>query len=83
MKRRFVLVLIALTVGLGGVGTAPATQPEATPVAAEKRCGRGYVHAIIDRKHKCLRAGQFCARRFDRQYHRYGFHCHTGRLVRR
>jgi len=35
---------------------------------------------VINGKYRCLRAGQRCVKRFDRQYHRYGFHCHTGRL---
>jgi hypothetical protein len=28
-----------------------------------------------------MAARQFCAARYDRQYHRYGFHCHPGRLT--
>jgi hypothetical protein len=43
-------------------------------------CQRGSVPARINGMWRCLRAGQRCAKRFDRQYHRYGFHCHTGRL---
>jgi hypothetical protein len=31
---------------------------------------------VINGSHKCLLRGQFCARRADSQYHRYGFHCH-------
>ena len=27
-------------------------------------------------------AGAACKRTLDRQYHRYGFHCHTARLMR-
>jgi hypothetical protein len=40
------------------------------------KCSRGYKHAVIGGAHKCLRRGQYCARRFDRQYHKYGYHCH-------
>jgi hypothetical protein len=83
MKRRLVLALVALTLGLGGVGAAQATQPQASPVAVAKTCGRGYVHAVIDRKEKCLRAGEFCAARYEGQYHRYGFTCRAGHLRRR
>jgi hypothetical protein len=81
MKRRLVLVLVAVAVGLGGSGTAQATKlaPQ-SPVGIAKSCGAGYRHAIIGGVHKCLRRGQFCAVRYDRQYHRYGYHCHTGRL---
>ena len=28
----------------------------------------------------CIAAGQFCRIRGDAEYHRYGYHCHTGRL---
>ena len=55
----------------------------ADPSAATKRCPRGYVHASIAGRHRCLRVGQRCKRTWDRAYHRNGFHCHTGRLVRK
>jgi len=31
---------------------------------------------------KCIAAGQFCKIQGDAEYHRYGYHCHTGRLSR-
>jgi hypothetical protein len=31
---------------------------------------------------KCIAAGQFCKVSGDAEYHRYGYHCHTGRLSR-
>jgi hypothetical protein len=31
---------------------------------------------------KCIAAGQFCKIGRDAEYHRYGYHCHTGRLSR-
>lgn len=33
--------------------------------------------------HKCLRAGEYCKRNKNSEYHRYGFHCRrsTGRLT--
>ena len=58
---------------------APASVAGATdsPVASvSKSCSSGYRHAVINGAHKCLRRGQFCARAADRQYHRYGYHCH-------
>jgi pimeloyl-ACP methyl ester carboxylesterase len=39
--------------------------------------------AVIGGKHACLKSGQRCASKLDRQYHRYGFHCHAGKLARR
>lgn len=31
---------------------------------------------------KCIAAGQYCRSKGDAEYHRYGYHCHTGRLSR-
>jgi hypothetical protein len=31
---------------------------------------------------KCIAPGQFCRIKGDAEYHRYGYHCHTGRLSR-
>ena len=61
--------------------TAGSTARDASTVA-QKRCPKGSVAAVIGGERTCLRAGQTCKRALDRQYHRHGFHCHTGRLVR-
>lgn len=83
-KRRIAGIVVATSL----LGAAPAVAP-ASPIAvgvqpetvvAAKACSAGYRHGIIGGAHKCLRAGQFCATRYDRSYHRYSFHCHTGRL---
>lgn len=77
MNRRLALVLVIAIAGVGGVGSSQATATTpASPTAIAHSCSAGWVHGIIGGQHKCLRAGQFCARRYDRQYHRYGFHCH-------
>ena len=39
------------------------------------------VGATIAGKHTCLRRNQRCTKRLDTQYHRYWFHCHSGRLA--
>lgn len=70
----FVASLLCLVV------SAPTT---AGPNASTLKCKSGYKHAVIGGKQRCLRVGQRCATRYDRQYHRYGFHCHNGRLTRR
>ena len=31
---------------------------------------------------KCIAAGQFCKINGDAEYHRHGYHCHTGHLSR-
>lgn len=86
-------LLVLIAVQLAGIGVAASagvsalakrtSQPKAvSPAAAAKKCRARFVHGVIAGKHKCLRPGQFCTRRLDRQYHRYGFHCHGERLRR-
>jgi hypothetical protein len=80
MKRRLALVLAAAA--LAGVAGPADSRAVLAPAAATKPCGPGYVHAALSWGHKCLRTGQFCKVSGDREYHRYRFHCHTGRLSR-
>lgn len=60
---------IAVVVGADGVTQASAAS-----------CVKDGVQAAISAKPVCLRAGQRCSKRLDRQYHMYWFHCHSGRL---
>lgn len=73
-------VLTTLAVAVPGASTAAAG-----PVASAA-CSRD-VPATIGGAHKCLGAGEYCARRYERQYERYGFVCSTSysppRLKRR
>jgi pimeloyl-ACP methyl ester carboxylesterase len=63
------------------VPTARSTAQGAS-AEAQKSCPKGAVSATIAGKRVCLKSGQKCKSSRDWQYHRYGFHCHTGRLVR-
>jgi hypothetical protein len=71
-----------------GVATAVVTTASAAPVAQEsstaapKRCPKGSVAGTVAGKRACLKPGQTCKRALDQQYHRYGFHCHSGRLTK-
>jgi hypothetical protein len=80
VKRLFVLLVLALSLALSGATAAPAANPEANarPVAVLKPCSSRYKHAVIAGEHKCLGAGQFCARRYEAVYRRYGFTCKPG-----
>ncbi|HZV74748.1 MAG TPA: hypothetical protein VFF79_13620 [Conexibacter sp.] len=71
MRRRLIGVLAAaaLVVGAPGLGTASAQHT--TSPAAQAAC----VHAKIGGKRKCIARGQYCARRYEREYERYGFTC--------
>src|SRR5262249_4795708 len=78
MGRALGSVLVGLlVVVLGGAGPA-----HSTPRQVQKSCPRGSAAGVIGGASKCLRSGQKCRRALDRQYHRYGFHCHTGRLAK-
>ncbi len=78
MKRRLAALAAAASVFAAAPAVAPVFDgsPVALTSAIAKSCGNGYKHAVIRGSHKCLRRGQFCARGADRQYHRYGYHCH-------
>jgi hypothetical protein len=87
MKRHLfepVLIVIAM-VAAATVASESAGVPKLaeTPSAAAKACSRGTVTARIAGKHVCLKAGQRCKRRLERQYRRYGFHCDPSRRLRR
>ena len=66
---------------LGGVAAAAAAFASSPHAAATSKCKRGTT-AKISGKRVCLASGQRCKKSTDRQYHRYKFHCHTGRLTR-
>lgn len=61
--------LIAATVALALPLAAPAS-----PVA-HAACSSRFTSATIGGSHKCLHAGEYCARRYERQYERYGYRC--------
>jgi hypothetical protein len=69
---------IVVVAAVLNAGSGASVSPD--EVAA--RCAKGAVPAVIGGKRTCLRAGQRCLKRLDRQYHRYKFHCHSGRLTR-
>jgi hypothetical protein len=72
------LLAVVCTAGVLAAPPAVAAGRAATgvPAVIAKSCSGSYTHAVIGGKHKCLRRGQYCAHARDREYHRYGFHCH-------
>jgi hypothetical protein len=72
--------LVTAAAALSLVGAAPAVAPAHPSAAhvravASKTCSAGYTHAVIGGAQKCLRRGEFCARRYASQYRRYGYTC--------
>jgi hypothetical protein len=43
-------------------------------------CHKGYVHAVFPWGQRCLRAGEYCKKVRNPQYHRYNFQCVNGKL---
>jgi uncharacterized protein DUF11 len=74
------LLGLGLTFGALAVSASPATFGRDV---STHRCKAGVRHAVIRGKHECLDDGRRCTKKYDREYHSYGFHCHTGRLERR
>ncbi len=59
---------------------AGTTTAATTPSAAAKTCHRGYVHAAFPWGERCLRAGQYCKKVRNPEYHKYVFQCVNGKL---
>lgn len=69
MRAAVATLLAATALALpASVGAAPV---------AHIACSSHYVSATIEGAHKCLHAGEYCARRANRQYERYGYECST------
>jgi hypothetical protein len=65
------LALVALL----APGPAAALAQPSPPASAAKTCSHGFKHAVIHGKEKCLRRGEFCTRKYQRDYKRYGYSC--------
>jgi len=69
------LAALALAAPLAAGPVALGAAPGPPVAVAAKTCSSGYTHAVIGGEQKCLRRGEFCAHRYNAQYHRYGFSC--------
>lgn len=69
--KRIAPILVSVALALG-VGVAPLPATAANGVTAiEVSCKK----AKIGGKRKCIAAGQFCARKYERDYNKYGYTC--------
>ena len=66
-------LLLAMVTALAIAAPNGAMAHSAT---AAKVCHRG-TPARINGESKCLQAGEYCARRYERQYEHYGYECST------
>jgi hypothetical protein len=55
------------------IAGAPVTSAE--PVRSSSHATTSCKRATIGGVRKCLARGQYCSRRYQRAYHRYGFSC--------
>lgn len=72
MKRR--LRLWALGLATAAVIAAGVPTPQA-PAASGSQVVASCKRAKIGGKRKCIARGQYCSRRYHRDYKRYGFSC--------
>jgi hypothetical protein len=73
---RKLAILIATALAALAAATGSTAKPLASgPTFTARSCSSGYKHAVIGGQEKCLRAGEFCAHRYDSQYRRYGYRC--------
>lgn len=74
-------VLAAALAAAPGVAPAAAPHRHAPTASIAKHCSSGYTRARIGGEIKCLHAGEYCAKRYRRQYRRHGFVCRRQRGV--
>jgi hypothetical protein len=77
MRTRFVALVATLALGVAVPAAQAPAQPAKTHVVAiaAKTCSSGYKHAVVGGQEKCLRRGQYCAKRYKKRYKHYGFRC--------
>jgi hypothetical protein len=69
--RKKVAVVVAVSLGLTGLAPLPVVSQARPSSLASIAC----MHARIGGQSKCIARGQYCARRYERDYERYGYHC--------
>jgi hypothetical protein len=69
-SKHIAALTVALALALGIGSSVPAASASATP-SAQIACK----NATIGGKHKCIAAGQFCARAYEHDYRKYGYTC--------
>lgn len=79
MKRYLTALVAALAIAFVPA-TAGASQHHTATAHIAKHCSAGYTHARIGGAQKCLRRGEFWAKRYKKQYRHYGYRCVAGRL---
>ena len=79
MKRWITLPVVAVAV-FAAAAVMPARAPISAQSAYAKSCHRGYTHATFPWGERCIRAGQYCKKVRNPEYHKFGFQCVNGKL---
>ena len=82
MQRGLLLASLLLALCLLYLASPAASSERQGAAWTQQTCSAEAVPAVIQGRGACLRVGQRCKRALDREYHRYAFHCHDGRLTR-
>lgn len=81
MRRWLLLLVVAATAAFAVAAVSPARTPVVgTQNAYAKTCHKGYVHANFPWGERCVRAGQYCKKVRNPEYHKYNFQCVNGKL---
>jgi hypothetical protein len=75
LGRRISIVLATALTAFAAATSAPGQPVAQAPATVLKSCSSSFTHGVIGGVEKCLRAGEFCAHRYDSQYRRYGYRC--------
>ena len=85
MKTRLAVLVVVAAATFAASAALPARAPVVgTQSAYANHCYKGkkggYVHADFPWGQRCIRAGQFCKKVRNPEYHKYKFQCVNGKL---
>jgi hypothetical protein len=80
MRRSVALSTFVCVVAILAAAVSPSRAAVGAAQGIAKTCYRGYVHANFPWGERCIRAGQYCKRVRNPEYHKYGFQCVNGEL---
>jgi hypothetical protein len=78
--RHSVAVLFVVVLAVLAAAVSPGRAAVGGAQGTAKTCYLGYVHAAFPWGERCIRAGQYCRKVRNPQYHKYGFQCVNGKL---
>lgn len=80
--RRWLVLLVVVTVAVSGAAavSSAGVSTTGTPSVHIKKCHVGYVYHRFSWGKRCVRAGQYCKKRRNLEYHQVNFQCVNGKL---